>query len=480
VLVNPDIQEWFDRLQGRAPSAGGFAPRGAALPNYGSDVLSGIVQPGRGMFGFNAPAIAARYQPTLPAPSPGPRGMMGIPPVMPTSSGAGARDLGGGAIAAGLEKIGAGTAKAIGDIAAKKAQRDQIAALAKSPGLPPLAPLGAPIQPVRPSGGGGSPTETFPPIGTASTLPIQAQAGGGAGETGVAIGDTGSLPTFAQGAPGGGAPLPTGGIAAFRHNNPGNVSLPIAGWHGGGEIVGIKDQPGYAHFPDMQTGMDAFQHRVNNYIDSRGLSTIADLNSVYARDQKWGAGVASASGIGLHEPLDTSNAGQMRALQRGILAHEMGPGNADKVLAGLGTPQVTSPSAQAYAAAPPPATGTPSQLAGGVPSPNTSPSAPLLGPVQHGTYNGQDYTYQVPPINAPLPPSRPPLAPVLPPAGGAIPGQQGMAQPPIGPQGNPLAAALAQGGGQPVAPSVDPSILAMALQGPSVSPDFGGFGGLFG
>jgi len=113
-------------------------------------------------------------------------------------------------------------------------------------------------------------------------------------------------------------------IAAIRYNNPGNVSLPIQGWNGGGSIVGIAGQSGYASFPDMQTGFAAFQARLTNYIDGRGLNTIGALNGVYAQDPAWGAGVSNLSGIGINTPLDTSNASQMSALQSGIIQQETG------------------------------------------------------------------------------------------------------------------------------------------------------------
>lgn len=113
-------------------------------------------------------------------------------------------------------------------------------------------------------------------------------------------------------------------IAAIRFNNPGNVSLPIQGWTGGGSIVGIRGQPGYASFPDMQTGYAAFTQRLNNYINVKGLNTIATLNPVYAQDTGWGAGVSAASGIGINSPLDTSNPDQMAALRSGIIQQETG------------------------------------------------------------------------------------------------------------------------------------------------------------
>lgn len=109
-------------------------------------------------------------------------------------------------------------------------------------------------------------------------------------------------------------------IAAIRHNNPGNVSLPIRGWTGGGSIVGIQGQPGYAHFPDMATGAAALQHRLSTRIDD-GYNTIRKLNPIYAEDPNWKNGVSRFSGIGLDEPLTSSN---IKQLTGGIIRQETG------------------------------------------------------------------------------------------------------------------------------------------------------------
>jgi hypothetical protein len=117
--------------------------------------------------------------------------------------------------------------------------------------------------------------------------------------------------------------------------------------------------------------------------------------------------------------------------------------------------------------------------------------------VQHGTYQGQDYTYQAPPGGTPQAPQFAPRAPqpggngqpVIPGQGdphrpgfdpGSVPfintpiggQQQSMLQGPMA-QPNPLAAALAQGGNQPQ-PIDQSAMLAMALSQGN-QPDFGGF-----
>lgn len=115
---------------------------------------------------------------------------------------------------------------------------------------------------------------------------------------------------------------------AVRHNNPGNVSLPIKGWKGGGFIVGAPGQSGYASFPNVQTGLAAFNARVTSYI-GRGYNTIGSLNSIYAQDGNWKNNVSRLSGIGINTPLDASNPAQMTQLQDGILKAESGKGLLD-------------------------------------------------------------------------------------------------------------------------------------------------------
>jgi hypothetical protein len=125
-------------------------------------------------------------------------------------------------------------------------------------------------------------------------------------------------------------------VAGIRANNPFDVSLPIKGYSGPGQIIGVRGQPGFAQFPDMQTGYNAGVQRLNTYITGQTkygtLDSISSLNSVYATDQNWKYGVSKASGIGLNETLDPNNADQMAALQRGVLSQELGASNAKVVL----------------------------------------------------------------------------------------------------------------------------------------------------
>ncbi len=117
-------------------------------------------------------------------------------------------------------------------------------------------------------------------------------------------------------------------IAAIRYNNPGDVSLPIEGWHGGGEIVGVRGQPGYARFPTMAIGFEAFKQRLRTYIE-RGWNTINRMGPHYATDPKWAAGVARFSG--LHPDHVINGSADLTALACGIIRQETG-----KTLAQLG------------------------------------------------------------------------------------------------------------------------------------------------
>ena len=49
---------------------------------------------------------------------------------------------------------------------------------------------------------------------------------------------------------------------AMTYNNPGNVSLPIKGYHGPGTIIGAPGQKDYASFPDLASGFAAFDQQV--------------------------------------------------------------------------------------------------------------------------------------------------------------------------------------------------------------------------
>lgn len=110
-------------------------------------------------------------------------------------------------------------------------------------------------------------------------------------------------------------------IAAKRYNNPGDVSLPIKGWHGGGKIVGIKGQPGYGQFPSMEIGFEAFKQRLRTYIE-RGWNSINKMAPHYAEDPKWAKGVAKNSG--LHPDHVIAGSDDLAHLAAGIIKQETG------------------------------------------------------------------------------------------------------------------------------------------------------------
>jgi hypothetical protein len=125
--------------------------------------------------------------------------------------------------------------------------------------------------------------------------------------------------------------------AGVRHNNPFDVSLPIHGLSdngmGGGKIVGVSGQGGFAEFPTLAIGYAAGQHRIRDYIDVKGYNTIAKMGAHYATDPNWPHAVSKVAGdIGLNDILDTRNAAQMTRLEHAILTIELGPEWAGQVI----------------------------------------------------------------------------------------------------------------------------------------------------
>jgi hypothetical protein len=112
-------------------------------------------------------------------------------------------------------------------------------------------------------------------------------------------------------------------ILAIRYNNPGDVSLPIKGWTGGGRIVGAPGQVGYAEFPTMAIGYQAFLFRLREYIES-GRNTIRKIGAVYATDPHWPVAVAKLSKLPIGAFLDTRDDKEMEALAAAILLQETG------------------------------------------------------------------------------------------------------------------------------------------------------------
>jgi hypothetical protein len=124
------------------------------------------------------------------------------------------------------------------------------------------------------------------------------------------------------------------------YNNPFNISLPFTGGAGfGGTIVGAPGQPGYASFPDLQSGFDAGATRLTQYITGQTsygtLNTIGTLGPVYAQDPNWAAAVSRISGIPIGQTLDPNNPTQMAALQRGIITQEQGAAPAQSIFSGV-------------------------------------------------------------------------------------------------------------------------------------------------
>lgn len=112
-------------------------------------------------------------------------------------------------------------------------------------------------------------------------------------------------------------------IAAIRFKNPGDVSLPIKGWTGPGHIVGLPGQSGYAEFPTMQIGFEAFQQRIRADIED-GRNTIRKIGFAYAADPQWPKDVAEIARIPIGAVLDLNDQKQMKALAAAIIKQETG------------------------------------------------------------------------------------------------------------------------------------------------------------
>ncbi len=171
-----------------------------------------------------------------------------------------------------------------------------------------------------------------------------------------------------------------------RYNNPFDVSLPIQGWTGGGTVVGAPGQPGFASFPDQETGIRAGIQRVANYIRAKGLNTIGTIGSRYATDKNWPAAVSRISGLRVDETIDPNNPAQMAALTHGILTQELGAKHANaispKVAGILGTASPIATTTPAAAPATPIAMTTPALAPSAAPTPVTQPTGLLGGTPQ--------------------------------------------------------------------------------------------------
>jgi hypothetical protein len=213
MLVNPEVQDYLDRLQGRS-RGGGLAPGRAvaATPNYAGEALGGIIRPNVSSFGFRG-AIPTeltipRFRPAPPAPSPGERGAAEQQVPGPVRGAGGS--LGGEYKAAGLQKLGQGIEQMLSDLAEKRKQEQENAARANAvPALPTLQPRGgrpgaapavAPGAAAPPSPYPGAAPITTPAVGPAGgPNPLIGQGLGIRGSAPFSIGGGTSLPIMAQG-----------------------------------------------------------------------------------------------------------------------------------------------------------------------------------------------------------------------------------------------------------------------------------------
>jgi hypothetical protein len=138
VIINPEIQSWFDKSQGQPQGAGGSAPI-VPMQNFGLQTLAGIVKPQEAP-AFQAPQIdASRFQPT-PIQQPQQRSPIGAPMTPVSTAGAGATNYGGSAMAAGLQAAGRAIEQSVEALAERRKQAAAIAAQANALNLPDWTP----------------------------------------------------------------------------------------------------------------------------------------------------------------------------------------------------------------------------------------------------------------------------------------------------------------------------------------------------
>lgn len=121
----------------------------------------------------------------------------------------------------------------------------------------------------------------------------------------------------------GGKSLPRG----IRNNNPGNLNF--AGQAGATKEGGPNGR--FAVFGSMQQGVAALVRQIGLYV-GRGKNTVRSILETYAPSTENNTGayiaaVANALGIGPDDPLDPSNASQVKGLVRAIVDHENGRGH---------------------------------------------------------------------------------------------------------------------------------------------------------
>lgn len=119
-------------------------------------------------------------------------------------------------------------------------------------------------------------------------------------------------------------PVNTGKVTrGVRNNNPGNLNF--AGQAGATMESGPKGR--FAKFETMEAGLGALARQLKRY-ESRGIDSIRKIVNTYAPESdgnNTGAYMQSLSrsmGVGVNDTLDLSDGKQLRALVKGITAHE--------------------------------------------------------------------------------------------------------------------------------------------------------------
>jgi hypothetical protein len=493
------------------PGGGGVRP-GTPVNSLLAQALAGIVRPEISN-SFRAPALDPRFVPRPPDPNPAERAQRGIPPAAVSPEGGGGRDLGGGAIAAGLGKLGQGAAQGIKDFKEKRAQQQAYANLLAGARERP-APIGTPPRPMS-QAPAGMPQA---PAGIGWGVPTPG-AGGAQQQTAQPPQPGSAPPVFSQ--PGVG---PNAGTGTFSPLGGPKSSQELGQGAGGGSWPSMAEAQAYAEQAGARYGIEP----------GRMSALVAkEYNQQQAGNPKFNDLGTSGGPLQLHY-----------GHQPGVPTSLSHPGMGDdftRANPGLDARNPADWRASVdYAASQIPQTGwtpwatsqgklgwgsregigqAPSQVAGGVPLPPARPAdtgnpygAPPAGPTQLSpgqpqtgpaysdeTWNSRpqyDYSGAARPGGAagvPVPEApQPPLINGGQPGVYSMPGQQGMAQPPAGmrdapagmaqpPTGlDPLAAALAGQGDPNALPFMAPGIVdALNLQNLFGDNSFG-FGGLLG
>lgn len=134
-------------------------------------------------------------------------------------------------------------------------------------------------------------------------------------------------PVAARPSTGSASPMPSSNLPrGIRNNNPGNIKISGNAWRGK-----IGNDGTFERFDSPVNGIRAAFVLLRTYMQQYGLNTIAKIGARWAPvgsgeagNAGWAGGVSQYSSIAANTPLNITNASQMYALMRGIIAQENG------------------------------------------------------------------------------------------------------------------------------------------------------------